>query len=123
MLNVASTESFEVVREQFFRSYLANAVAKGLPPAVVANPAGSVPSENNASTFAEPVLDAWQKSAKEFATALPGICKHYAHFNTADLASQKIVVLWNNRRQYAPAENPGQRSKANHGPPVFAWRR
>lgn len=83
MLNVASTESFEVVREQFFRSYLANAVAKGLPPAVVANPAGSVPSENNASTFAEPVLDAWQKSAKEFATALPGICKHYAHFNTA----------------------------------------
>lgn len=79
MLNVASTESFEVVREQFFKSYLHKAVSSGpnTPLTMAAGPDGSIPEP-------EAILTPWEQAAHNFSGILPGVCKTYAGPSLAD---------------------------------------
>lgn len=71
MLNVASTESFEVVRQEFFNSYLHNTPAKGTPK----------PREGHPP---QPKVDPLLKAARIFAGNLPKICKKYAREYAAE---------------------------------------
>lgn len=79
MLNVASTESFEVVREQFFKSYLHKAVSSGpnTPLTMAARADGSIPES-------EPILTPWEQAAQKFSGVLSGVCKKYAGPSLAD---------------------------------------
>lgn len=79
MLNVASTESFEVVREQFFKSYLSGAVSSGpnTMPTPPAHPDGRIPKP-------EPILTPWEQAAHNFSGIFPSVCKTYAGPSLAD---------------------------------------
>ena len=79
MLNVASTESFEVVRSQFFKSYLSNAVSSGpntLPTPLVRSD-GSI-------LELDPIFTPWTQAARQFSGILSSVCKKYAGPSLAD---------------------------------------
>lgn len=87
MLNVASTESFDVVRREFFNSYLHNTAAKGSPK----------PREGHPP---EPEVDPLLKAARSFASSLPKICKKYAHEYRAEQEQLALAI-------HAALEKPG----------------
>lgn len=89
MLNVASTEAFEVVRDQFFQSFLGSVVSQGPNTPYVSLTAASTPTpvDDDANAIALPPkptrtpehqLSLWTKAARQFSGSLSGICKHYA---------------------------------------------
>lgn len=89
MLNVASTESFEMVREQFFRAYMQDNFATG--PKVRAQEAEAerkLLGKTDDQPPKEPV-SAWRQAAIDFAEKMPGICNAYA---TRTLADQEQFV-------------------------------
>ena len=79
MLNVASTESFEVVREQFFKSYISKAVSSG--PKTMPTPS---PLHNGSIQASEPILPLWRQAARNFSGILSGVCKKYVGSGLAD---------------------------------------
>lgn len=91
MLNVASTESFEVVRDQFFRVYLQKNFADGPILRAQLQERLAQESESAPKKIAKektPPPDAWRLAATQFARQLPQICKGYA---SAGLLQTKYV--------------------------------
>jgi hypothetical protein len=89
MLNVASTESFWVVREQFLKSYLSNAISQGpstpYPPWAIAasllavrQPAKLASAPHDIMYAPEHILSPWTNAAKKFALTLPKIYRKTA---------------------------------------------
>lgn len=119
MLNVASTESFAVVRDQFFKSYLSNAVAQGpntpYPKIPIAQqgpqPAeGSEedgPSLNQKMYPPEHIQTPWEKAARHFAGMMPGISKYYAGSGWSDSNDRYEQVLAQLQKPGTPYEKVG----------------
>ena len=78
MLNVASTESFEVVRQQFFSSYLVQKASIG----------ASKDKEGHPKDEVDPLLEA----ARAFAANLPKVCKKYASNNLHDQKNLSTTI-------------------------------
>ena len=106
MLNVASTESFDVVREQFFRSYLENAIAQGPSTPYPPKSSGHIPV-----TFESPST-AWSLAAKKFSGTLAGISKHYAGSGLAEQNARAEQIEAALKKPGTPYEKVGH---------VLAW--
>ena len=98
MLNVASTESFEVVRQQFFSSYLVQKASIG----------ASKDKEGHPQNEVDPLLEA----ARAFAANLPKVCKKYASNNLHDQKNLSTTIEAILQKPGTPYERVGN---------VLAW--
>lgn len=124
MLNVASTESFAVVRDQFFKSYLSNAVSQGpstpypkLPiaqqgPTPTEGSEDGAPSLNKTMYPPEHVQTPWEKAARQFAGMMPGISKQYAGSTWGESNARFEQVFAQLQKPGTPYEKVGH---------VLAW--